>query len=83
LLNNVLLPVFVGLFLHIPFVFLQQEIGILFMGPSRLRYVIIVSFQPFYDLFGGLVIGRSVFGKQFGKCLIDTEQTDLCIIDKF
>jgi len=53
------------------------------MGSIRPGYIIIMGFQPFYELFGSLVIGRSVFGKQFGKRLIDTEQTDLCIIDKF
>jgi hypothetical protein len=52
------------------------------MGTFRRGYVILVSFQSFNDLLGGLIVRRLPLSIQFGQRLLQTEDTDFRIINK-
>ncbi|OGP87398.1 MAG: hypothetical protein A2156_03955 [Deltaproteobacteria bacterium RBG_16_48_10] len=60
----------------------QQDIGVLSPGTVRRGDIILFGLQPTHDLFGGLLIRPSAFRVKVSQYLVQTNNTDLCIIRK-
>jgi hypothetical protein len=77
------LPSAFGLIPYIVFVFLQQDISVLFTGMFRRGDKVLSCLQPFDNLFGGLINRLSAFSIKVSHDGIQTNDADLCIIRKF
>jgi len=61
----------------------QKHVSVFSVSTARRWDIVFISFESLDNLFRGLIIRRHPFRKKLCQSLVQTEDADLCIIDKF